>query len=103
MQLFAGSSRCLVAGQQSMPNKALLERGCRIGKPHRHRCIAAHSRLESEDDLRFFAVQQARSVGEVKMGYKVAVVGATGNVGREVLGILAERNFPADEVVPLAS
>ena len=37
------------------------------------------------------------------MGYKVAVVGATGNVGREMLGILAERQFPADEVVPLAS
>jgi uncharacterized protein YbjT (DUF2867 family) len=28
------------------------------------------------------------------MGYKVAVVGATGNVGREMLGILAERSFP---------
>src|SRR5262249_42918475 len=37
------------------------------------------------------------------MGYKVAVVGATGNVGREMLGILAERAFPADEVVALAS
>src|SRR6188472_3933115 len=37
------------------------------------------------------------------MGYKVAVVGATGNVGREMMSILAERNFPADEVVALAS
>ncbi len=37
------------------------------------------------------------------MGYKVAVSGATGNVGREMLSILAERNFPADEVVALAS
>ena len=37
------------------------------------------------------------------MGYKVAVVGATGNVGREMLDILAEREFPADEVVALAS
>ena len=37
------------------------------------------------------------------MGYKVAVVGATGNVGREMLEILAERNFPADEVVAVAS
>jgi aspartate-semialdehyde dehydrogenase len=37
------------------------------------------------------------------MGFKVAVVGATGNVGREMLGILAERSFPADEVVALAS
>ena len=33
------------------------------------------------------------------MGYRVAVVGATGNVGREMLQILAERNFPADDVV----
>ncbi len=37
------------------------------------------------------------------MGYKIAVVGATGNVGREILQTLAERNFPADEVVALAS
>src|SRR6267142_1550331 len=37
------------------------------------------------------------------MGFRVAVVGATGNVGREMLAILAERSFPADEVVALAS
>ncbi|WP_297323480.1 aspartate-semialdehyde dehydrogenase [uncultured Bartonella sp.] len=37
------------------------------------------------------------------MGFKVAVVGATGNVGREMLNILEERGFPADEIVPLAS
>jgi aspartate-semialdehyde dehydrogenase len=37
------------------------------------------------------------------MGYKVAVVGATGNVGREMLSVLAERSFAADEVVALAS
>ncbi|MEM7214592.1 MAG: aspartate-semialdehyde dehydrogenase [Pseudomonadota bacterium] len=37
------------------------------------------------------------------MGYKVAIVGATGNVGREMLDILHERGFPADTVVPLAS
>src|SRR6201982_3953516 len=37
------------------------------------------------------------------MGYKVAVVGATGNVGREMLDILAERAFPADEVIAVAS
>ena len=37
------------------------------------------------------------------MGYKVAVVGATGNVGREMLNILDERKFPADEVVAVAS
>lgn len=37
------------------------------------------------------------------MGYRVAVVGATGNVGREVLNIVAERDFPADDVIALAS
>ncbi len=37
------------------------------------------------------------------MGYKVAVVGATGNVGREMLNVLAEREFPADEVYAVAS
>ena len=37
------------------------------------------------------------------MGYKIAVAGATGNVGREMLEILAQRHFPADDVVALAS
>lgn len=37
------------------------------------------------------------------MGYKIAVVGATGQVGREVLNILAEREFPADDVAAVAS
>ena len=37
------------------------------------------------------------------MGYRVAVVGATGNVGREILNILAERQFPVDEVAAIAS
>jgi aspartate-semialdehyde dehydrogenase len=37
------------------------------------------------------------------MSYKVAVVGATGNVGREMLSVLAERAFPISDVVALAS
>ena len=37
------------------------------------------------------------------MGYRVAVVGATGNVGREMLNVLADRKFPVSEVIPLAS
>ncbi len=37
------------------------------------------------------------------MGYKIAIIGATGNVGREMLDILHERGFPADTVIPLAS
>jgi aspartate-semialdehyde dehydrogenase len=37
------------------------------------------------------------------MGYRVAVIGATGNVGREMLKILAEREFPADEAFAIAS
>ena len=37
------------------------------------------------------------------MGYRVAVAGATGNVGRQLLAVLAERTFPADEVIVLAS
>src|SRR3546814_2998398 len=37
------------------------------------------------------------------MGYKVVVVGATGNVGREMLTILAEREFPIDEIAAVAS
>jgi aspartate-semialdehyde dehydrogenase len=45
----------------------------------------------------------ARKKGVSEMAYKVAVVGATGNVGREILGVLAERQFPFSEVVALAS
>ncbi len=37
------------------------------------------------------------------MGYRVVVVGATGNVGREILNVLAERAFPADEIAAVAS
>ena len=37
------------------------------------------------------------------MGYRVAVVGATGNVGREIMQVLAERGFPCDEVAAVAS
>ena len=37
------------------------------------------------------------------MGYRIAVVGATGNVGREMLEILSEREFPVDEVYAVAS
>lgn len=37
------------------------------------------------------------------MGYRIAVVGATGNVGKEILQTLSERSFPADDVVALAS
>jgi aspartate-semialdehyde dehydrogenase len=37
------------------------------------------------------------------MGYKVAIIGATGNVGREMLNVLAEREFPVDEIHALAS
>ena len=37
------------------------------------------------------------------MGYRVVVVGATGNVGREMLNILAEREFPVDEIAAVAS
>ncbi len=37
------------------------------------------------------------------MGYKVAVAGATGNVGHEILNILHERDFPVDDIIALAS
>ena len=37
------------------------------------------------------------------MGYRVVVVGATGNVGREMLTVLAEREFPIDEIAAVAS
>jgi aspartate-semialdehyde dehydrogenase len=45
---------------------------------------------------------QSKSYSHKKL-YNVAVIGATGNVGREVLGILAERNFPINQIYALAS
>src|SRR5215469_11365619 len=48
-------------------------------------------------------LSQLRIPQERSMGYRVAVVGATGNVGREMLSILSERNFPADKVHAVAS
>ena len=46
---------------------------------------------------------EVKATRNTKMGYRVAVIGATGNVGREMLNILAERRFPASEVIALAS
>jgi aspartate-semialdehyde dehydrogenase len=46
---------------------------------------------------------QVNERARTTMGYRVAVVGATGNVGREMLNVLWQRQFPADEVIPLAS
>jgi aspartate-semialdehyde dehydrogenase len=45
----------------------------------------------------------AKDLKGIRMGYKVAVVGATGNVGREMMNVLSERKFPADEVHAIAS
>src|SRR2546429_3909945 len=66
--------------------------------PSNRHCQALHCRLEA-----FRTLAGGGENLELTMGYKVAVVGATGNVGREMLGVLAERSFPADEVVALAS
>jgi aspartate-semialdehyde dehydrogenase len=67
------------------------------------RCIRGVSRIEAQRSGRAHSRWLAVFFGERAMGYKVAVVGATGNVGREMLAILAEREFPADEVVAVAS
>jgi aspartate-semialdehyde dehydrogenase len=65
--------------------------------------VLAFRRRPAGTGSRFKARSLAASSGENRMGYRIAVVGATGNVGREMLNILAEREFPADEVVALAS
>src|SRR5262249_48377590 len=67
-------------------------------------CVIVLSRLEAlAPRVSQRAPPERTFAGELIMGYKIAVVGATGNVGREMLEVLAERRFPADEVVPLAS
>jgi aspartate-semialdehyde dehydrogenase len=63
------------------------------------RCRKGRKRL----CLRAFSLIYPAPIWSVPMSYKVAVVGATGNVGREMLGVLAERSFPVSEVVALAS
>jgi aspartate-semialdehyde dehydrogenase len=57
--------------------------------------------LESEGDHR--SIEEKKKRESDMRTYKVAVVGATGAVGREVLKILAQRNFPISEVIALAS
>jgi aspartate-semialdehyde dehydrogenase len=59
--------------------------------------------LHGVDGLLFRAARIRRQTGFTIMGFKVAIAGATGNVGRELLDILAERRFPVSEVVALAS
>jgi len=49
------------------------------------------------------AGNRCRAKRKYEMGYKIVVAGATGNVGREMLAILAEREFPIDEIAVLAS
>jgi aspartate-semialdehyde dehydrogenase len=63
---------------------------------------------QDEDQVKMERHASARARGAacrggLFMGYRVAVVGATGNVGREILSILDERKFPVADVVALAS
>jgi len=64
---------------------------------------AARGLIVPRWDAAIVARLAAKDLKGRRMGYKVAVVGATGNVGREMLSILAERKFPADEVYAIAS
>ncbi len=59
--------------------------------------------LEKAANLLMAHLKAAIAPLESEMGLRVAVVGATGNVGREMLSILEERLFPADEVIAIAS
>jgi aspartate-semialdehyde dehydrogenase len=90
-------TKCL---ERSREFEALRTRGGRIGPrlPLNNQGVSPRS---SANRARRVRRGPARRLS--KMGYKVAVVGATGNVGREMMNILAERSFPADEVVALAS
>jgi aspartate-semialdehyde dehydrogenase len=49
------------------------------------------------------AITKTTKLGVFKMGYNIVIVGATGNVGREMLNILSEREFPVDKIAVLAS
>ena len=68
---------------------------------------------QQTDHLNFFNLKRIewprgafaalQSTEDMDMGYKIAVIGATGNVGREMMNVLAEREFPVDEVFAVAS
>jgi aspartate-semialdehyde dehydrogenase len=62
--------------------------------------MIARRRVAAQSSCRVWA---ACELSEDVMGYRIAVVGATGNVGREILNTLDELKFPVDEVVALAS
>jgi aspartate-semialdehyde dehydrogenase len=49
------------------------------------------------------AITKTTKLGVFKMGYNIVIVGVTGNVGREMLNILSEREFPVDKIAVLAS
>src|SRR5687767_2778459 len=88
-----------IAPSKAMSSSAIHSVVLRIGPPGLVRAASeAISLSERACDRRF-----GFALGEIQMGYRVAVVGATGNVGREILNILAERQFPADEIAAVAS
>jgi len=60
-------------------------------------------RVDNRQGCAHFAPLHADKGSRLRMGYRIAVVGATGNVGREILNILAERQFPLDDLAALAS
>ena len=61
----------------------------------------AGTQIRPRQNIKFTG--EGEDKGIKSMGYKVAVVGATGNVGREMLNILEERQFPVDEIYAIAS
>ena len=99
----AGSAAAL---ESSLSLPAFSPRSVEPGSTAAVRIVRLRSRRNRRlgDSLDILAaLTTPAAIGDLTMGYKVAVVGATGNVGREMLKILDERSFPADEVVALAS
>ena len=76
------------------------------GEQRRLRPRSARNGLKSRPGFPTWRVRPSllsKEQARMSSGYRVAVVGATGNVGREMLNILAERQFPLDEVAAVAS
>jgi hypothetical protein len=78
-------------------------RAFRRKRPEKPPLTTERNPLAVSPSIRPSQCQEGERGRENIMGFKVAVAGATGNVGREMLSVLAERGFPADEVVALAS
>src|SRR5262245_30853165 len=102
-----GNSATAIAGRCPLPHAWVAPGAGEIspaaGSPTSIQCKLWTAGRSAAKSTRQFRESSLRNRAGKAMGYNVAVVGATGNVGREMLSILNERQFPVQELYALAS